>query len=130
MSNVSDKQGVKCIVQKEDKYLLVKISYAHKLWTFPGGAIEDGESFEQAAKRELLEETGIELPTLASIGQYESAKRKNHFVHCFYGKSDTTGVLPQISEIDEARWFSIDEFALDRSESVDKVLSIFLSSNL
>lgn len=59
--------GIGIIVEREGKLLLGKRRKDLRssripgdgLWTFPGGEIEFGETFPQAAKRELYEETGI-----------------------------------------------------------------------
>ena len=41
-------------------------------WTIPGGGVENGETFEQAAMRELEEETGIQIASVGpQIGQRE-----------------------------------------------------------
>lgn len=34
----------------------------HEKWQFPGGYMEFGESFEEAASRETMEETGAKIP--------------------------------------------------------------------
>jgi 8-oxo-dGTP pyrophosphatase MutT (NUDIX family) len=42
--------------------LHVQDSTGHRWWLMPGGGLDAGESFEDAARRELLEETGRALP--------------------------------------------------------------------
>jgi len=48
-------------------------SYMANKWEFPGGKIEQNESAEQALKRELMEETGIEVTRATAIGQADHA---------------------------------------------------------
>lgn len=49
------------LIVKDNKVLLVKISYGENkgYWMLPGGIVEEGETFEEAAIREVQEETGI-----------------------------------------------------------------------
>jgi 8-oxo-dGTP diphosphatase len=58
-------------------------SYMANKWEFPGGKIEQDESAEQALKRELMEETGIEVTSASAIGQadhsYEDLRVTLHF---------------------------------------------------
>ena len=60
------KIGVGVIVIKENKVLLGKRKGSHGegSWCFPGGHLEFNESLENCAKREVLEETGIEIKNI------------------------------------------------------------------
>lgn len=54
------------LLQERDEHPLID----PECWGFPGGSVEDGESFEQAAYRELAEETGVALD--GGLGLFET----------------------------------------------------------
>src|SRR3989338_2351556 len=63
--------GVKAIIEKDNKILLLKRSekYDHlkDQWDIPGGRINFGEEPEEGLKREIEEETGLELEEIKQI---------------------------------------------------------------
>jgi len=51
------------LLDEAGRVLLFRTNFRERpLWITPGGGLEDSESFEEAARRELWEETGIEAP--------------------------------------------------------------------
>jgi len=84
------------------------------LWSLPKGHIEEGETPEQAAIREVAEETGITSSITKSLGVIDfwfmaGGKRIHKTVHHFLF-TEVSGVLtPQVSEVDEVSWFPLSE---------------------
>jgi len=67
MADIQQRIACKAIIVKNDKILLMRESAAHDTnfkagrYQFPGGRIEPGEAFQDGLKREIREETGLEI---------------------------------------------------------------------
>lgn len=79
-------------------------------WTMPGGKLHFGESFEDGAKREVLEETGIKLNNVKVICLNNDMVATAHFVTVGLFSDDFEGD-PRVTEPDEItewKWFDMD----------------------
>jgi ADP-ribose pyrophosphatase YjhB (NUDIX family) len=89
-------------------------------WITPGGGVEPGESYEQAAQRELYEETGIETPIGPLVWHHERLLRftdesvrlqeRYYLVTVSDAMVSLAGLLPYEQETHMAyRWWSLAE---------------------
>jgi predicted NUDIX family NTP pyrophosphohydrolase len=78
-------------------------------WSIPKGLPDEGESLEQAARRETLEETGVAAGELQSLGSIDYTKSRKR-IHCFTGPAPADA-QPQPSswEIDRAEFLPFDQ---------------------
>jgi 8-oxo-dGTP pyrophosphatase MutT (NUDIX family) len=79
-------------------------------WSFPKGMVQRGEDPATAARREVLEETGIEGEILKLLGQTHYFFRQggaliDKTVYFYLIRALTTAITPQLSEVADARWF-------------------------
>ena len=110
-------------INNEVRYLLIKNRRsAH--WGFPKGHVEKGETNEQTAIREVLEETGIHikiLPSFASKSDYTIQGKVEKTVLIYLAKTNDTQTIIQKEEIEDYVWLSFDKamdtlrFVNDRS---------------
>lgn len=110
------KVGVVIIVKKGGKILLGKRKNCTEAgrWSFPGGHLEYGESPEECAKRELLEETGIKA-TRVSVGPWTNNMMENkHYIMLFMIIDEFFGE-PQLKEPDKCEgWLWFDPSSLPK----------------
>jgi len=81
-------------------------------WGLAKGAIEQGESDEQAAVREVREETGLDAEVEADLGDIRyfyvwEGVRVRKRVHFFLMRATGGDVADHDSEMEEVRWFSL-----------------------
>ena len=104
------------------------------LWSLPKGHIEEGETPEQAAIREVAEETGITSSITKSLGVIDfwfmaGGKRIHKTVHHFMFLEVGGTLLAQESEVDEVSWFPLSEI-VDRLAYPDEKKLIARSAEL
>src|SRR6266545_7899789 len=63
-------QGSSCVVLNQKGEVLLVLRQDFRIWALPGGGLEPNETWEQAAVRETLEETGYEVEILQYVGEY------------------------------------------------------------
>lgn len=93
-------------VAKDNAILLVKQDYGKRYWSLPGGMVESGESVDQAAIREVKEETGLDIRVKRVVGLY-SKPSEDALAITFEGEV-TSGNLKPSNEISDCRYFQFD----------------------
>lgn len=117
--------GVKCVVECDGEWLMIRNSYGKGHWTLPGGAVGRREAPADAARREVAEEVGVSLASVRPIGSYFSDKQyKRDTVHCFHALVDTRDHEIDGREIAEAAWMPPDAIPAFHSGAVDCVIGM------
>jgi len=101
-----------CMIHQGNKILLgmKKRGFGKGRYNGFGGKVHDGESVEEAAKRELMEEVGIRCEELNSIGILDfSWKNKSEILEVHIFKAEKFKGEPVESEEMKPQWFHIGE---------------------
>jgi 8-oxo-dGTP diphosphatase len=104
---------VAAVIERDGRYLITQrrpSAVLPGLWEFPGGRVEEGETDEQALRRELRERLGTEVEVKAQMA---------HRVHHYHGYSVdlnlyqaaiAPGQEPQPVRVADVRWVPSNEF--------------------
>jgi 8-oxo-dGTP diphosphatase len=86
-----------------------RISEGELSWQFPAGAIEAGETPEQAAVRETLEETGLKVEAASLIGQRVHPKTGREMSYTACSVVGGEAHVADADELAEVAWVRLEE---------------------
>ena len=124
--------AVSAAILRDGKVLVVRRARkpALNLYSFPGGAVEAGETLAEAVKREVREETQLAIEPVGLAGHREVIVRdgqgrvERHFVILSFAARWLAGEPVLNEELDDARWLAPAEVAeLKTTEGLDKILA-------
>lgn len=102
------------IVVHRGRVLMIHDRYGH--WTFPKGHVEEGETEEDAARREVAEETGVPVRILRSLGHTrytvhrpEGPRPKTVAWYLMAPEGEGDTLRPLREEISTAEWVALGE---------------------
>jgi 8-oxo-dGTP pyrophosphatase MutT (NUDIX family) len=125
------------VLTPDGRVLLLRLtpSFRDPFWVTPGGGLDDGESYESAAERELREEVGRTLPLGACIWtrtvvftweRWRVHQQERTFVVPTAEAFEAVTVFPDEEPITGSGWFGVD----DLRATTDTVYPIGLADHL
>ena len=118
------------VVERETMRAVIIGRRSHRgrlLWSLPKGHVEEGETAEEAALREVFEETGLVGEIAGELGVidfwFQQEKVSIHkTVHHFLMFVQSGTLTPQVEEVDEIAWVAIDQVAKRLTHDDEKQL--------
>jgi len=124
--------AVSAAILRDGKVLIVRRARKPALgaYTLPGGVVEAGETLDEAVRREVREETGLDIAPVALAGHREvigrdaGGRAKRHFVILCFASRWIAGEPRLNDELDEARWISPGELTgLKTTEGLAEIVA-------
>ena len=125
------------ILNEKDEIFLMKSPKWEKQWLVPGGKVEKGDSMEETVRKEVKEETNLEVEDIELLevkdgGNPEDFERDTHFIFLNFvcRKSGGEVELDQREAVDD-RWIEPEEAVetLDLNESTRNFIENFLDQD-
>lgn len=126
---------VAAVIKKNDKVFITRRGYGEfiDMWEFPGGKVEQGETQQEALKREIKEELELEIDKLEYLTTVEYDYSKFYLImHCYI--CEICGGTLRLNAHNDAKWVDLEELNNQKwvPADVDVVVAIkdkYISNN-
>lgn len=132
VASVSIFNEAEVLIIKENKPTAVE------KWNFPSGRIEYGEDILYSARREVKEETGLDVKLIGTTGVYNFISSTNNQVILFHFIGEVTGgsVNLEEDEISDSKWIKVSDLVKIENEDLrepgvlKQIINNLLKNNL
>ena len=101
------------IIQNGEGEILLALRsvYPEDIWVLPGGGVNFLETAKETLRREIREETGLEIsePEFVTVFELINAERKMHRIILYHKAKATGGILKPSDDVKELKWFKAGE---------------------
>lgn len=132
------------VLDRENRILILRRTpmddFMPGKWSLPGGKLEEGESLQQGALRELCEESNLVVNPFSSVGYLKTLKnndgsKSHYFKFLLDSQEDSLNIVLDVNEHSEWKWidwWEIDEydFLFDLGSRIKQLLDVENSSKL
>ncbi len=105
--------AVGAIVVEDDRLLMIRRTKkpGAGLWSLPGGRVEHGEYLADALRREVAEETGLDVQVHDLVGILEVVADPHYVILDYYAEVAGDAAPVASDDVSAARWVPLDEVA-------------------
>ena len=118
---------VAAVIRKNNKYLIVQRNrkkYLGLKWEFPGGKVEENETFEEALLREIKEELNIKISLEDKIAEEKYKDEKIDIVLHYFLCTQESGTI-ELNEHEDLAWVEKKDFdKYDFAEGDGNIISL------
>ena len=124
------------IYNDKGEILLAQAAKWSNRWLVPGGHVEYGESFVDTVRREVKEETALDVADIEFLGIDQNIfpkefKEKRHFIFLNFCCRALPGILKANEELQNLEWFSVKKgLELDLMPSVRRMIEAFAEKKI
>ena len=117
-------QGVKCVLTRGEQVLLVRHTYGHREWDFPGGTVRRSEPPHDTARREMHEELGVRIEQFNDFGQIRArVDYRRDTMHLYQAEIGERSLTIDPCELAEFRWFERQRLPGELGRFVTRILA-------
>jgi ADP-ribose pyrophosphatase len=139
MKKGTDYIGIGCgalIINDNNEVLLLKRTQKTRneadFWSKPGGGVEFGEKVEDAVKREIKEELGVDIELIKFLGftDHIIKSENQHWVAFNYLAKIISGTVQNLEpeKAEEIKWFKLDSLPENLSQTTREPIDVYLKS--
>lgn len=108
------------MIRKGDEVLLIhRHKNGEEYWVLPGGGVEDEETLEEALRREVMEETSLEMTSFVLIGEHEREDGAKHIFFEIISEGDPLLGGPEKEAMDQNNIYILEWVNIQKAKQIE-----------